>query len=73
MYQMSINAFINEFFSTDAAKPSKSAGNVKSVVQNSALSVFKNPEKFVEEILDKTSALLLSEVIHKSQSFKPIS
>ncbi|KAJ4917355.1 YbaK/aminoacyl-tRNA synthetase-associated domain [Raphanus sativus] len=44
-----------------SSKPSKSAGNVKSVVQNSALSVFKNPEKFVEEILDKTSALLLSE------------
>ncbi|CAN7065803.1 unnamed protein product [Brassica rapa subsp. trilocularis] len=43
-------------------KPSKSTGNVKSVVQNSGLSVFKNPDKFVEEILDKTSALLLSEV-----------
>ncbi|KAF2608126.1 hypothetical protein F2Q68_00043125 [Brassica cretica] len=43
-------------------KPSKSPGNVKSVVQNSGLSVFKNPEKFVEEILDKTSELLFSEV-----------
>nr|VDD59780.1 unnamed protein product [Brassica oleracea] len=43
-------------------KPSKSPGNVKSVVQNSGLSVFKNPEKFVEDILDKTSALLFSEV-----------
>ncbi|XP_018462564.2 uncharacterized protein LOC108833648 isoform X1 [Raphanus sativus] len=45
-----------------AAKPSKPASNVKSAVENSALLVFKKPEKFVEEILDKTSALLLSEV-----------
>ncbi|CAH8383155.1 unnamed protein product [Eruca vesicaria subsp. sativa] len=44
-----------------SAKPSKPAGNVKSVVENSPLTVFKNPEKFVEEILDKTSTLLLSE------------
>lgn len=45
-----------------SAKPSKPAGNVKSAVENSALLVFKDPEKFVEEILDKTSALLLSEM-----------
>ncbi|KAJ4881673.1 YbaK/aminoacyl-tRNA synthetase-associated domain [Raphanus sativus] len=45
-----------------SAKPSKPASNVKSAVENSALLVFKKPEKFVEEILDKTSALLLSEV-----------
>ncbi|CAN7131532.1 unnamed protein product [Brassica rapa subsp. narinosa] len=44
-----------------SAKPSKLAGNVKSAVEDSALLVFKNPEKFVEEILDKTTALLLSE------------
>ncbi|CAF2221490.1 hypothetical protein BRARA_H00453 [Brassica rapa] len=44
-----------------SAKPSKLAGNGKSAVEDSALLVFKNPEKFVEEILDKTTALLLSE------------
>ncbi|KAG5388401.1 hypothetical protein IGI04_029942 [Brassica rapa subsp. trilocularis] len=44
-----------------SAKPSKLASNVKSAVEDSALLVFKNPEKFVEEILDKTTALLLSE------------
>ena len=69
-YVSNINAFINQFFSTDAAKPSKSTGNVKSVVQNSGLSVFKNPDKFVEEILDKTSALLLSEVIRQISKFQ---
>ncbi|KAG2246975.1 hypothetical protein Bca52824_086603 [Brassica carinata] len=31
-----------------AANPSKPAGNVKSVIENSALLIFKNPEKFVE-------------------------
>ncbi|KAF8095027.1 hypothetical protein N665_0345s0007 [Sinapis alba] len=45
-----------------SAKPSKPAGNVKTAVENSALLVFKKPEKFVEEILDKTAALLLSEM-----------
>ncbi|KAJ0229598.1 YbaK/aminoacyl-tRNA synthetase-associated domain-containing protein [Hirschfeldia incana] len=45
-----------------SAKPSKPAGNVKSAVENSALLVFKTPGNFVEEILNKTSALLLSEV-----------
>ncbi|XP_010530192.1 PREDICTED: prolyl-tRNA synthetase associated domain-containing protein 1 [Tarenaya hassleriana] len=44
------------------AKPSKLSGNVKSVMENSAPLPFKNPENFVEEILDKTSALLLSEI-----------
>uniref|UniRef100_A0A1J3E050 Putative prolyl-tRNA synthetase associated domain-containing protein 1 n=1 Tax=Noccaea caerulescens TaxID=107243 RepID=A0A1J3E050_NOCCA len=45
-----------------SAKPSKPADNVKSVAVNPQVSlVYKNPEKFVEEIFDKTSALLLSE------------
>ncbi|XP_010500166.1 PREDICTED: prolyl-tRNA synthetase associated domain-containing protein 1-like isoform X2 [Camelina sativa] len=45
-----------------SAKPSKPASKGKSVVvENSTLLAFKNPEKFVEEIMDKTSALLLSE------------
>lgn len=49
-------------FSTGAGKPSKPASNVKSVKDDSATLAYRNPEKFVEEILDKTSALLLSEV-----------
>ncbi|AEE32057.1 YbaK/aminoacyl-tRNA synthetase-associated domain-containing protein [Arabidopsis thaliana] len=44
-----------------SAKTSKPACKVKSVAENSAPSAYKNPEKFVQEILDKTSALLLSE------------
>ncbi|CAA7024493.1 unnamed protein product [Microthlaspi erraticum] len=45
-----------------SAKPSKAADKVKSVAVNPPVSlVYKNPEKFVEEIFDKTSALLLSE------------
>ncbi|KAG7599590.1 YbaK/aminoacyl-tRNA synthetase-associated domain [Arabidopsis suecica] len=44
-----------------SAKPSKPAGKVKSVAENSVPLAYKNPEKFVEEIMDKTSALLLSE------------
>ena len=31
-----------------ASNPSKPAGDVKSVMENSALLIFKNPEKFVE-------------------------
>ncbi|CAD5314769.1 unnamed protein product [Arabidopsis thaliana] len=44
-----------------SAKTSKPACKVKSVAENSAPSAYKNPEKFVQEILDKTSAILLSE------------
>ncbi|XP_010461462.1 PREDICTED: prolyl-tRNA synthetase associated domain-containing protein 1 isoform X2 [Camelina sativa] len=45
-----------------SAKPSKPATKGKSVVvEKSTPLAFKNPEKFVEEIMDKTSALLLSE------------
>ncbi|EOA38332.1 hypothetical protein CARUB_v10009833mg [Capsella rubella] len=45
-----------------SAKPSKPASKGKSViVENSTPLPYKNPEKFVEEIMDKTSALLLSE------------
>uniref|UniRef100_M4EI55 Uncharacterized protein n=1 Tax=Brassica campestris TaxID=3711 RepID=M4EI55_BRACM len=32
-----------------SANPNKPAGNVKSVMENSALLIFKNPKKFVEE------------------------
>lgn len=60
--------FITPFCSNGAAKPSKPAGKVKSIADNSAPSAYKNPEKFVEEIMDKTSALLLSEVINSSQN-----
>ncbi|ESQ33205.1 hypothetical protein EUTSA_v10004660mg [Eutrema salsugineum] len=49
-----------------SAKPSKSACKFKNVAENSAPLAFKNPEKFVEEILDKTSALFLSEGKGKS-------
>ncbi|KAG5379484.1 hypothetical protein IGI04_027326 [Brassica rapa subsp. trilocularis] len=31
-----------------SANPNKPAGNVKSVMENSALLIFKNPKKFVE-------------------------
>ncbi|XP_010479060.1 PREDICTED: prolyl-tRNA synthetase associated domain-containing protein 1 [Camelina sativa] len=45
-----------------SAKPSKPASKGKSVVvENSTPLAFKNPEKFVEEFMDKTWALLLSE------------
>lgn len=46
---------------TPPAKPSKPVDKGKSVVATSVQLGYKNPEKFVEEILDKTSALLLSE------------
>ncbi|CAH2035722.1 unnamed protein product, partial [Thlaspi arvense] len=54
-----------------SAKPSKPAGNVNSVSANSVSLEFKNPEKFVEEILNRTSALLLSEAKGESVEALP--
>lgn len=50
-----------------AAKVKKPSSNMQHVKENSAPAaqpslLFKDPEKFVEEILDKTSSLLLSEI-----------
>ncbi|KFK36182.1 hypothetical protein AALP_AA4G088800 [Arabis alpina] len=47
---------------TASGKASKPASNVKSVEDNSVPLAYKSPEKFVEEVLNKTSALLLSEM-----------
>lgn len=49
-----------------SANPSKPAGNVKSVIENSALLIFKNPEKFVENYFGQNiGSVVVCQSLHR--------
>ncbi|KAL0690396.1 hypothetical protein Bca4012_090074 [Brassica carinata] len=53
-----------------SANPSKPAGNVKSVIENSALLIFKNPEKFVENYFGQNIGSVVVWVTFQSSTYK---